>query len=859
MRNLLSLILIFFLVSTSCPAAEADAEEKKKDDEQKSFAEIVANCDLKDGLFDLYQDREDGTVYLAISNDQLDQEYIQFSYVLDGIPALGLFRGNFLGEQVITVRRHFDRIEFVGENTSFYFDPDNAISKAAEANISSAVLASQKIVTTSEDKSLHLIKADDLFLKEIFAQIKASPDDDDDKDKKNDKLVLGDLSDERTRFSAIKNYPQNTLLRVDYVYENPRPKESGGDEVTDARYITVKVQHALIAIPENDYRPRIEDPRVGYFTTKKTDLTSVKSANYRDLVHRWHLKKKNPKARKSEPVEAITWWIENTTPEELRPIIKQAVEAWNLAFESAGFTNAMVCKVQPDDAKWDAGDIRYNVLRWTSSPDPPFGGYGPSFVNPRTGQIIGADIMLEYVFLTNRIRLRELLEKTEGGPPFAPLVKSADQFPFNLRRGGRRSSGTFCQASNYLHENAVSARATLSVAGASKVEMDDLLKQALVDLTLHEVGHTLGLNHNFQASTLYSPEKIHDKTLTAKTGIIGSVMDYAPANLSRDREKQGHYFSLVPGPYDHWAIRFGYAETTPQTESAAIDTILAESSKPQHAFGNDADDMRTPGRGIDPRSMINDLTSDPIAHAIDDLERIRETVAGLAEKFPTEGEGYHEMRTAFSSLMRGYDRNVQTLTRHIGGVHIDRSVHGQVGAAKAPLLPVPVADQKRAADALKQYAFARGAFDFVSADLIARLQLTRRGFEFFDLEANEDPKIHSLAASVQTSALNQLLHKNTLQRLVDSQLYGNKYSMAKAMNDLDSAIMAGELDTFREGLQLEYIRRLIKISGLKSQSSYGPQAQSQAIFLLEKHLPEAGFTPHMAHLRLLISNALEGR
>ncbi|NNE93621.1 MAG: DUF5117 domain-containing protein, partial [Verrucomicrobiales bacterium] len=767
-HRLPALLCALFFFSGFSPADDED----KKDKDEKSFADVVKNCDLKDGLFNLYQDRDDGTVYLAVTNEQLDSEYIHFAYVLDGVPSLGLFRGNFLWEQVLTVRRHFDRIEFVAQNTGFYFDPKNAISKAAEANISPAVLASQEIVATTEDKTTHLIKADDLFLKEFFAQVKRATKDDD----KKDRLVLGDLSEDRTRFRELRNYPENSLLRVDYVYENARPKEWGEDDVTDARYITIAVQHALIAMPENDYLPRIEDPRVGYFTTKNTDLTSARSANYRDLVHRWHLKKKNPDAEKSDPVEPITWWIENTTPEELRETIKKGVEAWNPAFESAGFTNAVVCKVQPDDADWDAGDIRYNLLRWTSSPDPPFGGYGPSFVNPRTGQIIGADIMLEYVFLTNRIRLRELLQKTEGAAPFVkPPAGYEDRFPFNLRN--RQRGMQFCEASGFLHENTVAAQAILAVGGASEIEMEELIEEALIDLILHEVGHTLGLNHNFLASTLHSPDQIHDKKVTGKLGVISSVMDYTPANISRDRDKQGHYFSVVPGPYDHWAIRFGYTETTPETESEVIGNILAESTKPEHAFGNDADDMRSAGRGIDPRIMTNDLTSDPIGHAIDSMERVRETMDGLAEKFPAKGDTWHELRNAFTSLMRTYDRSAQTLTRYVGGVQIDRSVVGQNGAAPAPFQPIPAAEQKRAAEALEKFVFAPDAFSFIPADLIARLQLQRRGFEHFDLDANEDPKIHSAVASIQSSALNHLLHKNTLQRMVDSDLYGNDYEL----------------------------------------------------------------------------------
>lgn len=842
-------ILLLLAVFVALPAVAQDDDDKKKKDDKKSFGDIVENCDLSDGLFKLYTDRDDGTVYLAVKTTQIGPEYIHFSHVMDGVPALGLFRGNFLNEKIFTIRRHFDRIEFVAQNTAFYFDPDNAISRAAKANISNAVLASQKIAATTEDKTTYLIKADDLFLNEQFSLLKYASDD---KDKDKGKLVLGDLSKDRTRFTELRNYPENTLARVNYVFENERPKEWGEDDVTDARFITISVQHSLIEVPKNGFRPRLEDPRVGYFTTRNTNLTSKKSGNYRDLVHRWNLVKKDPSKAVSDPVKPITWWIENTTPVELRDTIKGAVEAWNLAFTSAGFSNAVVCKIQPDDAKWDAGDIRYNVLRWTSSPDPPFGGYGPSFVNPRTGEIIGADIMLEYVFLTNRIRLRELLQRTGDKEP----VRMTGQFPFNRKRDGR---GAFCQAGNYMQDNAIAARASLAVAGASKIEMDALIEEALYDLILHEVGHTLGLNHNFIASQMLSPEQLNDKAITGKRGVIASVMDYTPANISHDRKKQGHYYSVVPGPYDHWAIRFGYVQTTAETEDKVIASIVSESSKPEHAFGNDADDMRSAGRGIDPRIMINDLSSDPIAHAIETMERVRETIGGLLEKYPAEGEDYHEMRTAFSSLMRDYDRSSQTLTRYIGGVKIDRSNHGQAGAAAAPYLPIPKADQARAAVALKKYVFGPEAFSFFPPKLIGSLQLKRRGFENFDLDANEDPKVHSAVAGIQKTALDQLLHKNTLRRLVDSTLYGNEYSIALAMDSLNTAVMAGERDTFREALQIDYIKRLIKISGLKGDSSFEPHAQSQAVYLLERNVPAEPEDAHGIYLRRLISNALEGK
>lgn len=829
--------------------AAEDSGEKDKKEEVKSIEELLEDCDTKPGLFPLHQNRETGKIFIEISEEQISDvdeggpEFIHFSHTLDGVPDLGLFRGQFGQERVFTIRRHFERIEFIAENTSFYFNPDSALKRASKANMSDAILASEKIAA-KDDAGRFLVEADSLFLKEYFRQLKPGKSDDD----KKEKFKLGDLSDDRTRFLEGKSFPDNTLVRVQYVFENLHPAEYGDEDVADSRFVTIKVQHTLIEMPENDYDPRFADPRVGYFTTNVTDLTSKSSAPYRDFVHRWHLKKKNPEAEKSPPVKPIVWWIENTTPVELRDTIREGALAWNQAFESAGFIDAIEVKMQPDDADWDADDIRYHVLRWTSSPDPPFGGYGPSFVNPRTGQILGADIMLEYIFMTNRVRLNEVVDLGRvAEAPFAANKRNC------------------CLFGNHLHRNRLAGQAILRTMRTSRfdneeIEMEELIRQALVDLILHEIGHTIGLNHNFRASHLYNREQIHDKELTAKTGVISSVMDYAPINLSLDREKQGHYYSTVPGPYDHWAIRFGY------DDADKLDEILAESTKPEHAFGNDADDMRSPGRGIDPRVMINDLTNEPVAHAADQISFVRKTLPKLVEEYPANDESYHEMRTAFSILMSMHENAAETISRFPGGVYIDRSLHGQPGAAEAPFRPVPEALQRNAMDSLGELVFGPKAFAF-PPDLVARLQLERRGFEFFDLDDNEDPKIHERVLSIHENTLDQLLHENTLTRVIDTELYGNEYSLAEFMEALDGSVMSGDPETgpnsFRESLQIEYVERLIEIGGLKNSSKYPSAAKSQAVMLLEQKLQPGGLPEqplrHNRHLQRMISNALEAR
>jgi len=381
--------------TTSAAAKTATIKDKVKSSKKLS------------GLFPLYQDTATGSVLMLLKKEQLEKDYIYFSYTVDGVVAAGHFRGSFRDNKVFTIKRHFDKIEFVVLNTNFYFDPNNPVSKAAKANISDAILSSQKIIAEDAKTGEILIDASAIFLSESLQQIKPSAR------PGSMGFQLGALSKDKTKFVSLRNYEKNTDLIVEYVYDNTNPLGGGGKEVTDARSVSIVVQHTLIEAPNNGFVPRADDPRIGYFSEQVEDMTSTNAVAYKDLIHRWHLVKKDPNAAISEPVEPIVWWIENTTPHEFRATIKEAGEKWNIAFEKAGFRNAVVVKEQPDTADWDAGDIRYNVLRWTSSPQPPFGGYGPSFVDPRTGQILGADIMLEYIFVTNRLR-QEKLFVSEG-------------------------------------------------------------------------------------------------------------------------------------------------------------------------------------------------------------------------------------------------------------------------------------------------------------------------------------------------------------------------------------------------------------------------------------------------------------
>ena len=782
--------------TTSAAAKTATIKDKVKSSKKLS------------GLFPLYQDTATGSVLMLLKKEQLEKDYIYFSYTVDGVVAAGHFRGSFRDNKVFTIKRHFDKIEFVVLNTNFYFDPNNPVSKAAKANISDAILSSQKIIAEDAKTGEILIDASAIFLSESLQQIKPSAR------PGSMGFQLGALSKDKTKFVSLRNYEKNTDLIVEYVYDNTNPLGGGGKEVTDARSVSIVVQHTLIEAPNNGFVPRADDPRIGYFSEQVEDMTSTNAVAYKDLIHRWHLVKKDPNAAISEPVEPIVWWIENTTPHEFRATIKEAGEKWNIAFEKAGFRNAVVVKEQPDTADWDAGDIRYNVLRWTSSPQPPFGGYGPSFVDPRTGQILGADIMLEYIFVTNRLR-QEKLFVSEG------MQSELENTRFK----------NFCDAHDHLHQSTLFGNQVLTVQGLSEIEKRDYMKQSLYYLVLHEMGHTLGLNHNMKASQMLKPNQIHNKTITREIGLIASVMDYPAANIANDKAKQGDYFTTRPGPYDLWAIEFGYTPSLsdPKLEAERQLQLLSRANDTLLIFGNDADDMRGSSSGIDPRVNVNDLSGDAIAYGIERMQLSLELMDKIKDKYTKPNQSYQELKQAHSVLLNEYFQQANVIVKYIGGVYVNRAFVGQPGAGKA-YIPVSLADQKRAMNALTKYAFANNSFGFQS-NLYPYLQSQRRGFGFFS--STEDPKINERILGFQSIILSHLSNPTVLKRMSNSRLYGNSYSVLAMFNDLTNAIVKGDngaVPTQRFNLQDAYVDMLLEIVNGKN---YDAISQAAALTQLK--------------------------
>ena len=729
-----------------------DASPKKpkgmpgKKKEYKTIDEFLEDGEYIsiDGFMNVLHETEKDKYYLVLNEDQLNKEFIYFTYILNGPSDAGPSGGDMGEAFILEFRKFKEDIGIYKKNTKFKYDDSNKISQSKLTNIIEAFLGRFSVVVNEDSK--YLINIDKMFLSEMLVAITPNIPKE---YMEYYNLILGRPDKSKTFIDEVKNYEKNTSFKVRYGFFNPKPKSGGSiDAITDKRYTYVDGLHLFVEMPDDKFEPRVADQRIGYFSEKVTDLSTYDSNNARDLMNRWRLIKKDPDAELSEPEEPLVYWVENSTPEEIRPFVVKGIEAWNKAFEKAGFKNAIVAKIQPDDAEWDAGDVRYNVVRWASTPDPRYSGYGPSVANPRTGEIIAADIVQEF----NAIKRGYTYRKLWG----------------------------------YTPEN-------------------DPLEQWIVSLTMHEVGHTLGLRHNFKSSWIYDAKEVHDVSITGDNH-IGSVMDYDPINLAPEGLTQGNFFPTGPGSYDIWAIEFGY---TPSFTDEERENLLSKSTQPEYIFGTDGDAMSSPGINIDPRNYRGDMSNDPITYTSDRIKTLDAKIAELPDIFLVDGETSTEFRSVFYSLTSEKGRFLDGVSRLIGGVYSNRIVNDS-NKDITPFEAVSYEDQKRAMNLIKEKLLSNHAFSF-DENLLKYLQSEKRAAYSSGRRVNEDPKLHDLVLSMQGRTLSHILHPVVMMRLVDSSQYGNTYMPDEVLKDLfDGIFVQREIPTtFKMNLQSKYLDSLI--------------------------------------------------
>jgi hypothetical protein len=725
---------------------KAKSMKDKKDcqkEHMKTVEEFIdeEGLELIEGYLKVYTDEDNVNYFLKLDDTDLDKQFLYFAYIMNA-PQGSTLTGGLPSDGKVLEFRSFqkDNIGLYQINTSYINGDDNNIGRSTITNITEAFIEKFKPIARSEDSVL--ISVNKFLMSEKIEAISYVPSE----YREYISVDYGRPDPSKTFINNVLNNKTNTAVEVTFGYVNKMPNSDAYSvsAVTDPRYLSITGRHIFIKMPDDGFEPRVNDHRVGYFVNKSTDLTSYENFPNFALINKWRLIKKDPEAQLSEPVEPIVYWVENTTPEEIIPAVVAGIENWNIAFEEAGFKNAIVAKIQPKDAEWDAADYDYNVIRWSSEPDGNLLGIGPSVTNPLTGEIISADVV------------NKLLAVKIG---------------YNYRK----------------------------LYGYSKD--NDPLMQYITNLTLHEVGHTLGLRHNFRGSYKYSPTEIHDKELTGNT-IMNSVMDYDPINVAPKGTKQGIFFSTVPGEYDKWAIKFGY---TPGLTDEDRRLMLLDSVKPELSFGTDDEAMSYPGNNIDPRTKRYDMSNDPITYATDIINIVDEKINELPVIFSDE-ESFNNYTNAFFRFFRTKGRFLETVAQQIGGVYVNKISSTQDD--RTILEAVPYDKQKQAMALLADKVFANGSMNYDSK-ILANL-MYERGTR--SSSGNNDPDFHALVLSSQSNILRNILHPEVMKRLVNSSLYGNTYMPAEVLSDLNEAIFVSREtpDTFKRNLQATYVDLLIE-------------------------------------------------
>ena len=724
--------------------AKTKKDKKKcaKDNEQ-TIEEFIEDEGLEiiEGYLEIYTDEDKENYFLKLNQEDLNKKFLYFSYIMNAPQGSTLTGGRPSDGKVLEFRKFKkDNIGLYQINTSYIYGDDNNIAKSTVTNITEAFIETFKPIARSEGSVL--ISVNKFMASERIEAISYVPSE----YREYVSVNYGRPDPKKTFINKVFNNESNTAIEVVFGYENKAPNLNAYSvsAVTDPRYLSVTARHIFIKMPDEGYEPRVNDHRIGYFVNKSTDLTSYENFPNFALINKWRLIKKDPLAELSEPVEPIVYWVEKSTPEEIIPAVVAGIENWNIAFEEAGFKNAIVAKIQPKDSTWDAADYDYNVVRWSSEPDASLLGFGPSVTNPLTGEIISADVVNKLLAVKLGYNYRKLYGYTEDNDP---------------------------------------------------------LMQYITNLTLHEVGHTLGLRHNFRGSFKYSPSEIHNKELTGNT-IMNSVMDYDPINIAPKGTEQGIFFSTVPGEYDKWAIKFGY---TPELTAEERKNILLDSIKPELNFGTDDEAMSYPGNNIDPRTKRYDMSNDPIKYASDIVQIIDEKIEELPLIFADE-DGFNNYTNAFFRFFRTKGRFLETVAQQIGGVYVNKIA--SVQNDKTILEAVPYRKQKQAMNLLSEEVFTNGSMSYDSK-ILANLMYER---DTRSRSGNNDPDFHALVLSSQRNILSNILHPEVMKRLVNSALYGNQYMPDEVLSDLNKAIFiqGEELDTFKRNLQSTYVDLLIE-------------------------------------------------
>jgi hypothetical protein len=818
----------------AAPAATATGQPQP-------FATVIKDARRIDGLITVWQ--KDDKAWFELRPEDFGKPFFFGPKIARGIGENGLFGGTMLGrwgtfgrQQMVEFRRVHNQVQLVARNTAFNAAPGTPEARAVRAGFSDSLIGSAPVASQPHpDRKSVLVEVNPMLLSDVLGlgiQLQRAY-------RQGYALDRGNSA-----ITAVRGKPGELVFEVQAHYATanlatpqptPTPTPPGTQPtqprtLPDARSLFLGLHYAFAALPDKPMQPRRADPRIGHFTTNVADFSNdLARTPQRRFVNRWRLEKKDPTAELSEPVKPITFWLDRSIPLKYREAITQGVLGWNPAFEKIGFKNAIVVKVQPDDADFDTLDVGAASLRWMTNASPSFGAIGPSQVDPRSGEILDADISFES--LSSRA-LRTLRSQILAGKPAAEW-SSLMQFGAQASALPPGEGGDFaarpqlpfaaCDHADFAAEQLGYALDVLEARGEldpDSPEAEQFVLDYLVSVTLHEVGHTLGLRHNFRSSRIYTRAQMNDPDFVKANGLAGSVMEYAPINLAEPGKPALPGFQKSLGPYDYWAIEYAYKPMPPgstrEQEEAELQRIAGRSAEPQLAYGTDEDNSL----GIDPESLVFDLSDDPIGFANQRIAIARDLIQRQSTRELKPGTDWSVLRRSVNYAIREMARAGGVMARQIGGV---RTLRDFPGSGRDPLVPVDAAQQRAALDALSRHYMSADAVVLPPA-LQRRLapDYQERTDALFAGETNlaTDFSLASMLLEMQRALLVQLMSDGVAQRILDGEGKsepGQAFRLSELYDrlgrDLWSELEAkgGDIAAPRRELQREHASRLAAV------------------------------------------------
>jgi hypothetical protein len=774
----------------------------------QSYNEIVNRSVKYDGLIPTYKDKED--YYFEFNNRIKNKYFILYSTNLTSIDNLGIFAGFPMSQMVMKFQEVKGAYNLVQIGTQIL--PDTSKFSNYNQEVTSRFGPIKIDFKQNEsDSANRLCKINQFFEGDIpnlayeFQQMFGGY-----------YMINMDM----TYIENVKTFPNNIEIFVNYVFTS-----QGGPNanVPDSRSINFKVRYSLIEIPENkNYISRYNDDRVGYFTSDFKDYSRPnRPTEYTSYINRWDLRKKDPYTELSEPVKPIVYYIDRATPLEYREPIRKGVLLWNKAFENIGFKNAVECRVQEDTAKWDVEDIRYNVIRWQSSSSSGLAGVGPSLANPFTGEIINASVLLNSEIVSYLRSERELISSLALTKPEEYFYNNNEQKFFKHNK----CSDKFCNYAN--HSKIYVANALTAIKINNNITADEnseliqqFINDYLTDLVVHEVGHTLGLRHNFKASSAYTFAQIRDSNFTKNNATGSSVMDYNSVNLSAPGLPQGQYWSGTVGNYDLFAIEYGYKIFSdiknPNDEVPFLLAVASKSQDPLNVYGTDEDVYDAFGpTSLDPLTQQFDLGNSPLEYAKEKIVISEDLLKKIQNHYPQYDRSFIQLSRVFRGLLFDYLSSIGYAAKYVGGAYVTRMKSGDFMGTKYPYQPVSSQEQMQALELVSEYLFHADRHLNFSPEFLQLLQPNTASV--WEGQSRLDVPINEIILSYQKFYLQRFYNNILTGRMLQQEKVSSNSLPLAAMFDFIKTNIWSELknsesfSSTRKNLQKAHLDILIAL------------------------------------------------